>query len=279
MIWGLHSGGWMSGLTAKAEDKHRAQIELLAKYDLHATSWSAKELMEMAPERRDQIAGWLAEHDIHVNLGVGFDALTADAAAVRAGTDAAMKMIDTLRGPMRTPLCVAGINRQYHHYSRDMPVAQQIDVLSRNLAPLAKFCADAGCPLAIHTVTHFGEDHAELCRRTPGLGLLFDTANCFLIGEPPMTAAQACAPYTYGSHFKDHTLAPSFNPLGTRASGAVPGQGDCQLRDIYALLLKKAPAPEKLVMELEIDPVRDANDQPRDQREVLEESIAFIRSL
>jgi sugar phosphate isomerase/epimerase len=279
MLWGLHSGGWMSGLTAGAADKYRAQIELLAANDLHATGWGARELLELAPGRREEIAGWLEEHDLHVCLGIGFDFLSEDDDEIRRGTDRALEAVETLAPGMRTPVCSTGIRRDYHHYSRDYPVAKQLDRLSETMAPLAKACASAGCPLAVHTVTHFGSDLAELCSRVPGLGILLDTANCFLIGEPPLLAAEACAPYTLATHFKDHYVTPSFDPLGIRARGAVPGQGDASLRETYRLLLDKAPTPDKLVMELEIDPIWDDAGKMRDQRDVLQEALAFVRRL
>ena len=269
----------MSCLTAGAKDPHRAQLELLAEHGLHATGWGAKELMAMEPARREEIAGWLAKFDIHVSLGVNLDYFSRDPDVLKRDTDEATKAVEALAKPMRATFCTTGVPRRYHHYSRDLPVARQIDILSKAMAPLAKACAAAGAPLAIHTVCHFGEDFAEICRRTPGLGLLFDTANCFLIGEPPLLAAEACAPYIVGTHFKDSYVRPSFNPLGIVARGAVLGQGDANLREIYKIILKKTPNPGRLSMEMEIDPVEDDNGQRRDQREVLRECVAFVKSL
>lgn len=279
MLWGLHSGGWMSGLIGHAEDTYRAQIDLLAEFGLHVTGWSAKELMAMEPGRREELAGWLKARDIYINLGVNAAYLSSDADELKRTTDAAIEAVSALAPLMRTKVCTTGIPRQYHHYSRDLPVAKQIDILSATMAPLAAACHKAGCPLGIHTVVHFGSDMAALCSRVPHLGLVFDTANPLLIGEPPLIAAEACAPYTIATHFKDHYATPNFKPLGLVARGAVPGQGDCCLREIYGLLMRKAPNPQALVMELEIDPVRDENDVPRDRREVLTEAVAFIRSL
>ncbi len=279
MLWGLHAGGWMSGLTADAEDRYRAQIELLARYDLHATSWRASSLMGMEPPRREQIAGWAEEHDVHVSLGVGFDYFSGDEEETRRGMERAVEAVRALKDIMRTPVCTTGIPRNYHHYSRDCPVPEQIDILSKTMGPLAEACAEQGCPLVVHKVTHYGRDLAELCERVPGLGILLDTANCFLIGEPPLMAARDCAPYTRATHFKDHYAFPNFKPLGLRVRGAVPGQGDCSLRETFDILMEHAPDPDNMVMELEIDPVHDENDEPRDQREVLEEAVAFVRSL
>ena len=279
MIWGMCSGGWMAGLTDAAHDKYRARLELLAEHDLHCTSWPANELMALEPARREEIAGWLADYDVHVGLGVGVPFLSEDDDAVRRATDAAVQAVAALARPFRALVCTTGIDRRYHHYSHDLPLERQLDRLSRTMAPLARACADLGCPLVVHTVAHWGEDMAQLCQRVPGLAIQLDTANCFLIGEPPLVAARACAPYTLATHFKDHRVAPSFDPLGLRAEGAVPGQGDCSLREICRILLENAPNPDRLAMELEIDPVRDEHGELRDRREVLQEAVQFLRSL
>jgi sugar phosphate isomerase/epimerase len=279
MLWGLHNGGWMSGLISGAEDRQRAHLELLRRYDLHVTAFGAGHLMEMEGGQREELAELARDCDVHIALGVRVDFLSEDADEIKRGTDQAIEAIDTLADMLRTPVCQTGLRRDLHHYSHDYPVAEQIDRLSVTMAPLAKACAGAGCPLVIHKVTHFGADLAELCSRVPGLGIQLDTANCFLIGEPPLVAAEACAPYTYAAHFKDHFAFPSFSPLGLKVRGAVCGEGDAALRETYDILMKKAPDPDNLVMELEIDPVRDENDQMRDQAEVLEESLAFVRSL
>lgn len=279
MLWGLHRGGWMSKLYRGAEDTYRAQFELMAEFDLHATALGARQLMEMEPGRRDEIVGMLREYDIRASLGIGFDFFSEDEEEIKRGTDEGIKAVVALAEMVRAPVCQTGLGRNLHHYSLDYPVEKQIEKLSQTIVPLAKVCSEAGCPLVIHKVTHFGEDLAELCSRVPGLGILLDTANCFLIGEPPLMAAEACAPYTYATHFKDHCAYPSFSPLGLRVRSVVLGQGNACLRETYDILMKNAPDPENLVMELEIDPVMDESGEPRDPREVLEESVEFIRSL
>ena len=269
----------MSGLIAKAENKPLALVEQLAENGLHATGWGTKELLGLPDAQREALVAALAKHDVVTSLGVNLNYFAEDADAVKRETDAVIENIEKLAKPMRVKICSTGINRNYHHFSRDMPVAKQIDKLSQTMAPLAKYCKEKGMPLAIHTVCHYGADFAELCSRTPGLGLLFDTANCFLIGEPPLQTAEACAPYIVATHFKDSYVSPSFSPTGIVSKGAVLGQGDANLREIYKIILKKTPNPNGLVMEMEIDPVEDAAGQRRDQREVLAENIAFLRSL
>jgi hypothetical protein len=54
----------------------------------------------------------------------------------------------------------------------------------------------------------------------------------------------------------------------------VVGEGDAGIEDIYQILCEKAPAPESLVMLLEIDPVEGLR-----RREALERSLRFVESL
>jgi sugar phosphate isomerase/epimerase len=230
--------------------------------------------MAMEPGRREALAGLLEDLELHVVLGVGFDYLSDDPDEVARGTDAVLEALEVLPGPMRTPVCSTGLSRRVHRYSRDVPLEEQLDRFSEVLAPLAAAAQRAGCPLAIHKVGHYGRDLAELCRRTPHLGIELDTGNAFLIGEPPLEAARAAAPYTVATHFKDHYVEPSFDPLGMKVRGAVPGEGDADLGAIYDVLMMSAPRPEELVMLMEIDPVEGL-----DQRTALARAVEFLRGL
>jgi len=274
MIWGLTSGGWMSGLTNSAPDPYRARLELLAEHDLHAGDVNARALLEMEPGRREEIAGWLDEFDVHTVLGVGMDWFADDPEELKRGTERCIEAIETLAGMMRSTVCGTGIRRDYHHYSRDVTVEQQIDILSETMAPVAEAAWRAGCPLAIHKVTHFGTDLAELCRRVPHVRILLDTGNAFLAGECPVAAAEAAAPYTVAAHFKDHYAMPTLKPLGLRVRGAVPGSGDADLGTIYGILQKSAPEPDEMLMLMEIDRVDGLT-----QQQALEQALEFVRCL
>ena len=274
MLWGMTSGGWMGGLVQGGPDRFRAELELLAENGLHACDWSARALMELEPGRRDELAGWLRDFDIYPALGIGYDYFSADPDHVKRGLDAVHQQLDTLAKPMRVRVCVTGLNRQYHRFTRKPSLAEQLDILSERLAPVALAAHKAGCPVGVHNTSHYGADLAELCRRTPHLGMLFDTGNPFLIGEPPVLSAKALAPHTIGSHFKDHYVEPGFKPLCLQIRGAVPGEGDAGLREIYGIVTKGAPAPKKLVMLLEIDPV-----EGMDQQLALAKALEFVHSL
>jgi sugar phosphate isomerase/epimerase len=275
VILGLTSGGWMSALYTRAPDPYKAQIELLAQYDLHATGWSSRELMAMEQGRREEIAGWLEEHDIQITLGVGFNYFTEDEDEVQRGLDAIAEALEVLPPLMRSTVCTTGAPRHIHRFTREPPLPKQLDILAERLGPVAALAKAAGLKLAYHNVVRYCSDIAEVCRRVPNFGFVFDTGNCFLVGDRPAQAARDAAPYTFAMHFKDHYVMPSLQrPMGVHIRGAVPGQGDVGLREVWAIVKAEAPDLDRLVVEMEIDPV-----EGMEQHEALEQAIAFMRSL
>jgi len=275
MIWGLTSGGWMGGLYGKAADPERALFELLHEHDLHATELSAGRLMDMEPGRRQELAGRARDLDVRVCLGVGVNPFGEDPDAVRRATDRTLEALEVLPAMFRTPICVSGVSR-YSSFTRQPSVAEQIERLSQALAPVAAAAHRAGCPVGLHNAGHYCSDVAELCRRTPHLGILFDTGNAFLVGERPPRAAVAAAPYTVGTHFKDHYVAPNkqARPLCVDIRGAILGDGDAGLREIYGILRESTPGFEGLTMLMEIDPVEGLT-----QRAALAKCLDFVRGL
>jgi sugar phosphate isomerase/epimerase len=275
MIWGLTGGGWMSGLYGKAADRERGQLELLHEYDLHATDMSADALMSMEPARREALAGLARDYDVRVALGIGINPFAEEPDAVKRATDRALAALEVLPPMFRTPVCVGGAG-PHHSFTRKPSVAEQIERLSQALAPIAAAAHRAGCPLGLHNSGHYCSDLAELCRRTPHLGILFDTGNPFLVGERPPRAAVAAAPYTVGTHFKDHHVAPNkqARPLCVDIRGALLGDGDAGLREIYGILRESTPGFEGLTMLMEIDPVEGLT-----QRQALAKCLEFVQGL
>lgn len=108
MILDMTSRGWMGALYTGAPDPYKAQIELLAEYDLHVTGWSSRELMAMEHGRREEIAGWLEEHDIQITLGIGYDHFTEDEDEVQRGLDAIAEALEVLPPLMRSTVCTTG---------------------------------------------------------------------------------------------------------------------------------------------------------------------------
>ena len=95
-----------------------------------------------------------------------------------------------------------------------------------------------------------------------------------MIGERPVEAFEAAAPYTIGTHFKDHYVKPNPGTLHFEIDGAPLGDGDVELKKCYDILMKKAPRPNELLMEVEL-----VVPQGSDPVACKEQSIKFINSL
>jgi sugar phosphate isomerase/epimerase len=273
MYWGAYSG-WLIGLFRGSEDPYRAQLDFLSTYGLNVASLSARSLLAMDAGRREEIAGWLEELDIYSILGIGFDYFAEDPDEIKRGTDSVLETLETLPKMMRTLICSTG-DKKHHRWTRNPSLPEQLDHLSRVLAPVAKAAHQAGTPVGWHNSVRYPSDIAELCRRTPHLGILYDTGNPFHVGERPLDAAQAVAPYTVGLHVKDHYVAPVWKPiLALQLTSAVPGSGDVMIKEVYDIIVQNVPDRDRLVVEIEIDPIEGMRPE-----KAVEKAVAFVRTL
>jgi sugar phosphate isomerase/epimerase len=142
---------------------------------------------------------------------------------------------------------------------------------------LVEGCAALGLPLSIENHgDYYVSDIVALIERVPGLKIFLDTGNTYLIGEAPLPAFHAAAPYVVGGHFKDHHVrpCPDARPLHFEVAPSIIGDGDVPLRECYQILKAKTPNYDQIVMEIELIPPSDV-----DPIETLERSLAFVRSL
>lgn len=272
MLWGMTSTGWVSGLFNDAPDPLRAQLALMAEFDLHVTEWPARRLLDMDPERRRGLAHLAEENDVCVGLGLHIPIYADAPAQLKAATELALGAIEELAPLFQSPVCIGGL--PYDSFTRSPSVEEQIDRASEALGPLAEAAAEAGCPLGLHNAGHWCRHLAEVCRRTPGLGILLDTANPFFAAEQPFRAAQDAAPYVVGTHFKDRCGHPSARKLAFETSGAVIGRGDVDIPTVFGILKENAPNFENLPMLMEIDPV-----EGMEPREVLAQCVEYVKTL
>jgi len=162
-----------------------------------------------------------------------------------------------------------------HRFDRLMPLETKLEKLSKSMAITAEVCARTGYPLAVENHgDYYCSDFATLCDMTPNLHIFLDTGNTFLIGERPVEAFEVAAPYTIGTHFKDHFVQPNPSTLHFELDGAPLGAGDVELKKCYEILMEKAPNPQGIVMEVELVVPKDS-----DPIKGLEASIEFINSL
>lgn len=76
------------------------------------------------------------------------------------------------------------------------------------------------------------------------VGLLCDTGNSMMAWEDPLEAIRTMAPYTFGVHFKDHTVV---TDTSTKPGGGVPvvcgvplGLGSIDLKEAYRILVEES---------------------------------------
>jgi sugar phosphate isomerase/epimerase len=229
----------------------------------------------MEPAERGAVFDFIERHDLRLTLGVGGGHF-AEADEAKRRTEAALEGIRRYKDRVRAPIVMTTAGG-VHRFMREPSLAEQLDRLAERLPPLVAGCAAMGLRLGIENHgDYYVSDLVELCRRVPGLGIFLDTGNTFLIGEPPLPAIRAAAPYTIGTHFKDHRVRPCLDarPLHFEVGPSVLGEGDVGLAEAYRILMEHAPDPRNLVMEIEMVPPEDPG-----PIESLKRSLAFVRSL
>jgi sugar phosphate isomerase/epimerase len=229
----------------------------------------------MEPAVRETVFDTIEQRDLRLTLGVG-GGYFAEAEEGQRRTEAALEGIRRYKDRVRAPIVMTTAGG-VHRFMREPSLAEQLDRLAERLPPLVAGCAEMGLRLGIENHgDYYISDLVELCHRVPGLGIFLDTGNTFLIGEPPLPAIRAAAPYTIGTHFKDHRVRPCLDarPLHFEVGPSVLGEGDVGLAAAYRVLLEDAPDPRNLVMEIEMVPPQDPG-----PIESLKRSLAFIRQL
>ncbi len=276
MIWG-YAGVWPGEFKVWDGDRTMNTLRFLVEHGFRSTGAPLGELDD--PARRDEIGQFVAEHDLALTPHLGVRGVPGrffdpDVDAVRRAIDASVEAIRRHRDVVRAPIVTFGVG-PYHRFMDSPSLDEQLDRLADVLPPAAAACHEMGCPLGIENHgDYYCDDLVELCRRVPHLGIFLDTGNTYLIGERSLPACRAAAPYTIGTHFKDHVVHPNPKTLSFEIEGAALGAGHVGLADIWDMLRRHAPAAEKLVMQWELVPPKDM-----DPFECLEASWAFIRSL
>jgi sugar phosphate isomerase/epimerase len=162
-----------------------------------------------------------------------------------------------------------------HRFDRTAPVEEKLAKLTKGMAPLAQACWDLGTPLGVENHGDFYvSDIVQLCKTTPHLYLFLDTGNTYLLGEKPLPAMVEGAPYTIGTHFKDHTVKPNYQTLHFEVEGAALGDGDVPLRECWKLIKQHSPFKDKLMMEIEMVSPKGVN--PMD---AMTRSVQFLKTL
>lgn len=271
VIWGYAGiypgafGIWEGDVTAN-------RLRFAARHGFASTHIALEELED--PARRELIGNLVAEHGLRLTPHLdGVDYFGDDLAGAERAIDRFVASLAANKELLRAPIAATCVG-PYHRFMQHPPLERQMERLARLLAPAARACRELGVPLAIENHgDYYGSDLAALCAEVPGLGILLDTGNAYLVGERPVDAARAAAPYTVGMHLKDHLVHPDPHTLTFVLKGASLGDGHAGLAEIYDIVMEYAAA-DTLVIQWELIPP-----DGMDPFESLERSRSFIRTL
>lgn len=273
--WG-HALGWPKKFLERDEDPMIARVLFVAHYDLHSLHVGLRHLEELEGERKERFLQLLEEHEVVLVTGSGIRIEEKSLAEMREQAEQRLESIASLKEDFPIALIHNGAS-EYHHFSDDPSLEEQMDRWAAALTPLAEGCHDLGLRTVIENhADYYVSDVVGLCKRVPHLGLFLDTGNCFVVGEKPLDAAREGAPYVQGGHFKDQRVrpVPRGSPMHFEVLSAGLGAGHVPLREIYAEIVKNGPRGVTIEMQIETFPLDPADPLPEYER-----SIAFVRSL
>jgi sugar phosphate isomerase/epimerase len=272
MLWG-YAGVFPGEFNIWDGDQTMNKLQFMVDNGFDSCSMRLDELDE--PERRDQVGAFIAEHGLKVTAHPSVRWMDPDTEAVRRQVDASIEKLERYQDVLNAPITTFAAG-PVHRFMDEPDLEWQLDRLADVTAPLARACHELGCPLGIENHgDYYCRDLVDLCERVPHLGIFLDTGNTYLIGEQSVPNCRLAAPYTIGTHLKDHRVHPE--PKGGLRfviEGAPLGAGHVGLEQIYQDLLALHPAPEKLVMQWEMIPPKDM-----DAWDCLEQSWDFVRDL
>lgn len=275
MLWG-YALVWAREFLQLDTDPLLARLKFLAAHGLQTTGVGLDAVAERDDAARAALFQYLADADLSLSVYIQAPYFGPDLDAARRALDRQIALLDAYAGDLRTRLAIT-TGGAAHRFTREPSLGHQLERLAALLPAPAAACERAGIAFGIENHgDYYCSDLVPLCRATPGLGIFLDTGNVYLIGEAPLPAYRAAAPYVVGTHFKDHHVRPrpEARPLSFEVGPAVLGEGDVPLRECYQLLLEQAPNPRNLIMEIELIPPGD-----RPPLQSFEQSLAFVRSL
>jgi sugar phosphate isomerase/epimerase len=274
-IWG-YGLAWYAPYLSGHEDKLYAKLAFLEKHGLASTGMHLSEAQELSEAKMDELARYLADHDLHLNLHVGYDYLNASDEEMTRNNDIIISALEELTPKLRT-IITQTTPHAGHRFDRVLPLEDKLAKLSKALAPIASAAHEIGTPLGIENhADYYCSDMAMLCEQTPRLGIFLDTGNTYTVGEKPVPAFHDAAPYTIGGHFKDHRVRPrpDARPLHFEVGPSAIGDGDVPLQEAYDIVMAEAENPDEINFELEM--FIPQGDDPVD---AVERSLAFVKSL
>ncbi len=138
---------------------------------------------------------------------------------------------------------------RFGHFSREIPMARQIENLVRNLGRLARVAEAAEIVMAFEN--HMDYRVSEIVQvveavDSPWLRINYDFANCYSVIEDQVEAARLAAPYTVMSHIKDMRVQ-SITTIGEPQFFHAPiGYGNVEIEEILEIFQEGSPDPDSI---------------------------------
>jgi sugar phosphate isomerase/epimerase len=283
MTWG-YAHVWFKEFLTLDPEPQLARLKFVKQWGLQSTGLDTDALMKLNESELDAVYQYADEHRLVINPTYDGGLFVADGERVVPGNpdmisrkrDRALEFIAKHRRALNARI-VCTVAGPVHRFMQKPSLDEQMESLERELSPLAEGLAGMALPLAIENHgDYYVSDVVALCTRMRNTGLFLDTGNTYLVGERPLPAFEAGAPFALGTHFKDQRVRPrpEARPLHFEVAPAVTGEGDVPLRDAYRILSRRAPNPDGLVMEIELIPPAGVSPE-----EAMRRSVEFIRSL
>lgn len=138
---------------------------------------------------------------------------------------------------------------RFGHFSREIPMARQIENMSRNLGKLVKDAESAGVVLAFEN--HMDYRISEIVQvveavNSPWLRINYDFANSYSVVEDQVEAAHLAAPYTVMSHIKDMRVQSITTDGQPRFFHAPIGYGNVEIAEILEIFQQNSPDPDSI---------------------------------
>ena len=148
-------------------------------------------------------------------------------------------------GSLGQPVPNGGL--RFGHFSREVPMAVQIDRMIRNLRDLIPVAEDLGIVMAFEN--HMDYRISEIvpvveALSSPWLRINYDFSNSYSVVEDQVVAARLAAPYVAMAHLRDMRVQSITTTGEPKFFHAPVGYGSVEIAEILAILQAGAADPE-----------------------------------
>lgn len=150
-------------------------------------------------------------------------------------------------GPPGQPVPNGGL--RFGHFSREIPMARQIENMVRNLSEAVRLAKKYEIVFAFEN--HMDYRISEIVQvvkgvNSPWLRINYDFANSFAVVEDQVEAAHLAAPYTVMTHIKDMRVQSIATTGEPHFFHAPIGYGNVEIVEILEIFQRNTPNPDNI---------------------------------